>query len=87
MNDGERTFVSFSFVFLCSYSLAFIRLFSMTIIAQKYLDNKEPGIQYVRDATDLRGIPDSKYDFVLASHALEHIANPLKAMSEWTRVS
>ncbi len=51
------------------------------------MSDKEPGIQYVRDATDLHGIPDEKYDFVVASHALEHIANPLRAVSEWTRVS
>lgn len=45
------------------------------------------GKQYVRDAVDLKGIPDGYYDFVLASHVLEHIANPLKALIEWLRVT
>jgi hypothetical protein len=40
----------------------------------------------VRDATDLSSIADGAYDFVFASHCLEHIANPLKALCEWRRV-
>jgi len=44
------------------------------------------GYQHIKDATDLSGIESEKYDFVLASHSLEHIANPLKALSEWLRV-
>src|SRR5260370_39133901 len=31
-------------------------------------------------------IPDEAYSFVLASHVLEHVANPLRALQEWTRV-
>ena len=27
------------------------------------------------------------YDFVFSSHSLEHIANPLKAISEWLRIT
>jgi SAM-dependent methyltransferase len=44
------------------------------------------GHQYIADATDLGRIPDARYDFVLSSNNLEHIANPLKAMAEWVRV-
>ena len=40
----------------------------------------------IRDATSLDGIEDASYDVVLASHTLEHIANPLLALSEWRRV-
>jgi SAM-dependent methyltransferase len=29
---------------------------------------------------------DARYDVVLSSHALEHVANPLKALREWRRV-
>ena len=36
--------------------------------------------------TSLDGIDDASYDVVLASHTLEHIANPLRALSEWRRV-
>jgi len=44
------------------------------------------GYQYICEATDLSGISSETYDFVLASHCLEHIANPLKAIKEWLRV-
>jgi SAM-dependent methyltransferase len=31
-------------------------------------------------------VEDASYDFVLASHVLEHCANPLKVLQEWRRV-
>jgi len=48
--------------------------------------DKTLGYQYIKDATDLEGIDSEKYDFVLSSHSLEHIANPIKAIGEWLRV-
>ncbi len=39
----------------------------------------------VCDATSLR-VETGSYDCVLASHCLEHIANPIKALQEWKRV-
>lgn len=44
------------------------------------------GTQYVREATGLSGIANQTYDFVCSSHALEHVANPLRALEEWKRV-
>lgn len=44
------------------------------------------GVQFLREATDLLGIPEDSYDVVLSSHCLEHIANPLRALREWRRV-
>jgi len=44
------------------------------------------GDQYIVEATDLLGIADNTYDFLLSSHSLEHIANPMKAVKEWLRV-
>ena len=44
------------------------------------------GTQYISDATNLNKINDLTYDFLLSSHCLEHIANPLKALTEWRRV-
>ncbi|MBN1271330.1 MAG: class I SAM-dependent methyltransferase [Candidatus Aminicenantes bacterium] len=44
------------------------------------------GRYFSLDATDLRNIPDGTYDFVMASHVIEHIANPIKALKEWMRV-
>lgn len=51
-----------------------------------YDDGHAPGTQYVGEATDLGFIADGSYDFVLSSHTLEHVANPLRALSEWKRV-
>jgi len=48
--------------------------------------NKAKGYQYIREATELHGIADSTYDFVLSSHCIEHLANPIKALHEWYRV-
>ena len=52
----------------------------------KYQAGKPAGHQYIRDAVDLGPIGSESYEFVLSSHALEHIANPLKALIEWRRV-
>jgi SAM-dependent methyltransferase len=51
-----------------------------------YDDRHGPGKQYVAEATNLARVASDSYDFVLSSHTLEHTANPLQALSEWTRV-
>jgi SAM-dependent methyltransferase len=45
-----------------------------------------PGRQLIADATSLTDVQDAHYDFLLASHVLEHVANPIKALREWRRV-
>jgi SAM-dependent methyltransferase len=52
----------------------------------RYLPDREPGLQYIHNATDLASITDRSYDFLLASHILEHVANPLRALQEFHRV-
>lgn len=47
---------------------------------------RPPGRQFLREATALQGIADGAYDFLLSSHCLEHVANPLAALAEWRRV-
>lgn len=47
---------------------------------------RAPGYQYIMEATDLSRIESSSYDFVISSHVLEHVANPLQALGEWVRV-
>jgi len=44
------------------------------------------GREFVADASDLSMIPDETYDFVLASHVFEHLANPLRTLQECKRV-
>jgi SAM-dependent methyltransferase len=51
-----------------------------------YHPKKKPGVQFFCEATNVHPIPKSSYECVLASHCLEHIANPLRALQEWTRV-
>jgi SAM-dependent methyltransferase len=47
---------------------------------------KPPGRTYFCEGSNLEDIPDNRYDFVLSSHNLEHMANPIKALREWQRV-
>ncbi|WP_439107105.1 methyltransferase domain-containing protein [Congregibacter sp.] len=48
--------------------------------------NNQTGSVYLCDAVDMSVIGDAKYDVVLSSHVLEHLANPIKALNEWGRV-
>ena len=50
------------------------------------LKKTSENVKYVCDATDLGQIKDNTYDFVLSSHTLEHLADPLTALSQWLRV-
>jgi SAM-dependent methyltransferase len=71
----------------CVYSVATVwegtRAEGLTF---SYYPPKENGFNFIREATDLHGIADHRYDFVLSSHSLEHTANPVKALKEWSRV-
>lgn len=44
------------------------------------------GHQYIREAVDLHGIPSKEYDFVCSADVIEHVANPLHALFEWSRI-
>src|SRR5947207_10932385 len=44
------------------------------------------GKRLIVDACDASVIADEAYDFVAASHVLEHVANPLRALQEWKRI-
>lgn len=44
------------------------------------------GYFFICEATDLNKIKSDTYDFVISSHVIEHIANPIKALYEWKRV-
>lgn len=49
-------------------------------------DGIVPRRQLIAEAGNLEDVPDDAYDAVLASHVLEHLANPLGALAEWRRV-
>ncbi len=51
-----------------------------------YDKKKAAGRQFITEASDLSCIADCSYDFVLSSHCIEHLANPLKGLHEWVRV-
>jgi len=51
-----------------------------------YYPNKK-GKNIINDAVNISLIEDEIYDFCFSSHCLEHIANPLKAMKEWLRIT
>lgn len=51
-----------------------------------YDSTKRPGRQFIRDAVSLEGIGSGEYDFLVACNSLEHIANPMRALTEWLRV-
>jgi len=53
--------------------------------AFRYHPQKNPGKQFICEASHLT-TPRTNYDCVIASHCLEHLANPLLALSEWRRV-
>ena len=53
--------------------------------AFRYHPQKKPGKQFICEATSLV-TPCTNYDCVIASHCLEHLANPLLALTEWRRV-
>lgn len=38
------------------------------------------------DAETLTGVPDGRYDFVIAAHVLEHMLDPIGALLAWCRV-
>lgn len=52
----------------------------------KHHANKPAGYQFICEASNLDRIGNESYDFVISSHVIEHIANPLKAILEWKRV-
>lgn len=52
----------------------------------EYDKNHSMGLQFILDTTNLDQIETNYYDFILSSHVIEHLANPIKALSEWIRV-
>jgi SAM-dependent methyltransferase len=72
-------------------SLEFVNFSSLTVwegnlsVSTKYYKEKI-GKQHINEATELPFL-DQQFDFVLSCNCLEHVANPIKALKEWKRVS
>lgn len=49
-------------------------------------EGRDIGVHYIAEMTALTFATDASYDRILSAHALEHCANPLKALREWYRV-
>lgn len=69
----------------CNFSTNTIWEGTINTNQYNYFPNKS-GVQYIMEGSDLTEIQDEQYDFLLSSHNLEHIANPLKAIKEWMRI-
>lgn len=53
----------------------------------RFHPRRPAGTQWLREAVALTGLADGAYEFVLSSHCLEHVADPLAALHEWRRVT
>ena len=51
-----------------------------------YRYGSRTGNLYIHDAVDLVSIASQSYDVVLSCHSFEHIANPIRGLTEWIRV-
>lgn len=52
----------------------------------RYHRRRKPGRQFIGEGSSMPDMPGGRCDFVIASHVVEHMANPLKALMEWRRV-
>lgn len=50
-------------------------------------DGDATGRLLVTDDPDLTGVPAATYRGVISSHVIEHLANPLRALAAWRRVT
>lgn len=50
-------------------------------------DGTPTGVVHVLDDVALATIGDGAYDAVMSSHVIEHLANPLRALEAWRRVT
>lgn len=55
-------------------------------IVDNFSSAKAYKVDYISDAHSLPKIEDASLDYVCASHVLEHLTNPIKAIREWSRI-
>ena len=74
------------------FNLDFVNFSRETVWEGKLSDRvnyigKKYGRQYVAEATDLSIFSSRQFDFLLSCNCLEHVANPIKALSESKRIT
>ena len=55
-------------------------------IYKYYKYKNKNGKTIINDSVNISDVNNNIYDFCYSCHSLEHIANPLKAISEWLRI-
>lgn len=71
----------------CNFSAQTVWAGSLQAGTKFVFDKHKPaGEQFIAEATNLDFLPASHYDFLLSSHVLEHIANPIRALQQWIRL-
>lgn len=55
-------------------------------IVNNFSDKNSYKVDYRADAHHLPAIASASLDYVCASHVLEHLTNPIKAILEWARI-
>ena len=51
----------------------------------QYRADRTPGTQFISEASNLHNIESATYDYLLSSHVIEHLANPVQGLQEWLR--
>src|SRR2546429_2959951 len=69
------------------YNFASRTIWSAQERSASFFNVRRPqGRQLIGEAAHMGDVNSSTYEFLLASHVLEHTANPLKALHTWSRV-
>ena len=55
-------------------------------LVDEFKDRIYPKPDYMGTAYDLHSFEDNSQNFVINSHLLEHLLNPIKALKEWIRI-
>jgi len=84
--NGPKRFCRGRGIEIGSGGRPFMKRSLLVDIIDDFSCTKSYRVDYVADAHALPKIEDSSLDYVCASHVLEHLADPIKAIIEWFRI-